>query len=272
MRVLMLSSRIPFPLTAGFRIRIYNEAKRFHSIGAKVDLLYLGSQEDYYNYKAALSDVFNKVIVVPTNKLEITWNIISALFTKEPFQVAIYKNKKYAEILNHIEKQYDLIIGNHIRTAEYLKTLDENKIIIDLHDAISYNYSNLIKNEVGLRRLIYKTEYKRVLQYEIKICEIFKRIVIVSEKDKQWLSNKGADTSKITVIPVAVRDDITDFKSSYFDDQDVVCFLGKMSYQPNEDAVIWFAHKVMPKLEQKYPNIVFCILGIDLVKNYLLLI
>lgn len=263
MKVLMLSSRIPYPLTAGFRIRIYNEAKHFHDIGAKVDLLYIGSLNDYENYKEALSNVFDEIMVVPTKKLEIAMNLFSALLTKEPFQVALYRNKQFERILKKIEKKYDLIIGNHIRTTEYLKSYDKEKVIIDLHDAISYNYSNLIKNTVGLKRLIYKTEFKRVLKYEKSVCEIFKKLVIVSEKDKQWLSKNGVDTSRITVIPVAVRDDITDFKTNYTYDQDIICFLGKMSYQPNEDAVVWFADKVMPKLEDKYPNIIFCILGIE---------
>ena len=33
MKILILSSRIPYPLTAGFRIRIYHGAKRLKEAG-----------------------------------------------------------------------------------------------------------------------------------------------------------------------------------------------------------------------------------------------
>ena len=259
----MLSSRIPYPLTAGFRIRIFNEAKYFKQHGHKVGLLYLGSKEEYNKYKNDLTTVFDKIYFVSTSKTSIFANLIKACLSNKPFQVALYSNKRFMKNLMEIESEYDVVIGNHIRTAEYLKRLDPNKTILDFHDAISYNYANLVKIEKGIKRILYKSEFRRVRDYECNVSKLFKRMVIVSEKDKIWLKKNGASVDNIIVIPVAVRDDILERKTDYKNDEETICFLGKMSYQPNEDAVIWFGQKVFPRLSKKYPNLIFNVLGIE---------
>lgn len=263
MKILMLSSRIPYPLTAGFRIRIFNEAKYFKANGHSVSLLYLGNKNEYEENKLALQDVFESITCIPLNKFEIFLRLFIALFSLEPFQVALYKNKTFSKKISLIENEYDLIIANHIRTVEYLKGIDKKKVIIDLHDAISYNYYNRLSLEKGLKRLLYKSEFKRVLNYEKKTVSSFNKNILVSEKDRVWLKNNGADVSNVFVIPVAVRDDITIRKNDYSTDENAICFLGKMSYQPNSDAVIWFSHTIFPKLLEKYPDIKFYILGIE---------
>ena len=263
MRVLMLSSRIPYPLTAGFRIRIYNEARYFKKHGDTVDLLFLGTQNDYDQYKDNLLEAFDNVYFVPFSKVKGLVRVCLSVFSKMPFQVALYNNAKFLKKLLEIENQYDLVIGNHIRTSEYLKKIDVKKTILDLHDAISYNYSNIIRIEKGIKRIIYKIEYKRVLRYEKEIVSVIPKNVIVSENDREWLNKNGADVSNVSVIPVAVRDDICNVKTEYEKDENAICFLGKMSYQPNNDAVIWFSKEVMPRLVDKYPDIVFYVLGIE---------
>ena len=64
MRILVLSSRIPYPLTAGFRIRIYNGAKYLKRGGNQVDLLFLGKKKEIEKYREELHAVFKNVYVI----------------------------------------------------------------------------------------------------------------------------------------------------------------------------------------------------------------
>jgi sugar transferase (PEP-CTERM/EpsH1 system associated) len=41
----------------------------------------------------------------------------------------------------------------------------------------------------------------------------------------------------------------------------VVAFTGDMSYWPNEDAVLWFARRVLPKLRAQHPDLRFLVVG-----------
>ena len=262
--ILILSSRIPYPLTAGFRIRIYNVAKYFKNDGNNVDLMFMGNEEEYNRYKDDLHKIFTNIYFIPFSKFAAVRKMAKCLFNKHlPLQVQLYQNDLFQNKLHEIENHYDLIIGNHIRTSEYLKEIDPQKVILDMHDAISYNYLNAIKVTKGIKKIIYQIEYKRVLDYECNIVSAFPRIVMISDKDREWLKQHGAKVNHVTLIPVAVRDDIKDTKEDYQKDDNTICFLGKMSYQPNIDAVLWFAKKVFPVLQKKYKDLKFMILGIE---------
>ena len=262
MKILMLSSRVPYPLTAGFRIRIYNEAKYLARDGHRVDLLYFHDDPD--EYRGELRQVFSRLFCVPLSRAGAGLSLLRGIVgSRLPLQVLLYRSEAFRDRLLSIADQYDVIIGNHIRTAEYLKVLDQHKVILDLHDAISYNYWNARKVVAGPKKLLYALEYKRVLRYECAIADSFERTVIISEKDRAWLREHGADVSRMRVIPVAVRDDIAPGKKDYSRDARTLCFLGKMSYQPNIDAVRWFVREVFPALLERYPDLVFYVMGIE---------
>ena len=80
--------------------------------------------------------------------------------------------------------------------------------MVDLHDAISMNYLKAVKKVNGLWRLIYRIENRRVLPYEIKTINCFSRSFIVSDVDRNYLIEHGADQEKIITIPVAVKDEV----------------------------------------------------------------
>lgn len=264
MKILFLSTRIPYPLTAGFRIRIYNEAKYLKRAGHQVSLLYMGNSADYQNYKQELENVFDKVYLIQISKIEVILNLCKTVFNiAKPFQVALYESRDFYKKIKELSVEYDVVVGNTIRTAEYLRKIEPNKVVLDLHDAISYNYKNAIAHTEGLKKLIYKIEYRRVLHYERDVIHTFQKVVIISEDDKTYFQENGINTDHISVIPVAVRDDIPVQKNDYTQHSKDVCFLGKMSYQPNEDAAIWFAHHVLPILKKECPDIQFIVMGIE---------
>ncbi|MEG0897666.1 MAG: glycosyltransferase family 4 protein [Ruthenibacterium sp.] len=264
MKILMVCTRIPYPLTAGFRIRTYNEAKYAKKAGHSVDLIYMDASRQSENYSNELSEAFDNIFCQKVSKIEATLNLIKAIFDPQlPLQVALYKNREMKKYIDAISQNYDVIIGNNIRTAELLSETVAEKVVFDYHDAISYNYQNAILCTKGLKKLIYKIEYRRVLAYEKIVSKRFRRSVIISNEDKDCLKSYGCKTDTMTVIPVAVRDDILD-RSNYFNDsEDAICFLGKMSYQPNEEAVIWFVKNVYLQLKKRCPILKFYIIGVE---------
>lgn len=270
MKILILSTRILYPLTAGFRIRIYNTAKYLKKAGHSVGLLQLTSQGRSNQYEQELREVFDYVETIPIRKIEAIYNLMKCVFNSRlPFQVALYQNRLFSAKLSALSSNYDLVIANNVRAAEYAKSLNGVKKILDMHDAISYNYEKAVQHSYGIKRMIYRTECKRLKTYEIDVVNHFDRNIIISSVDKVYLEQLGANVDNMTVLPVAVRDDISNRKIDYMNDQNHICFLGKMSYQPNEDAVLWFCEKVFPKIKSKIPELVFYIIGIEPTKKVL---
>jgi len=255
----MLSSRIPYPLTAGYRLRICAIAKiisKYH----RIDLLTI--HEDLDNEASSeLKKIFNSVTIIPKKKFQCIARMPRSLLTRKPMQVESWL---FSDVRRRIVKEsekYDLIYCNHIRMAEYLNTLAQ-PILIDFHDAISLHYRRGLTLARGLWKWIYKIEYARVKNYEIQTLEKWNNFWITSPVDASYLESQIDNKKNIIVIPQGVREEILSRqKKDNNIEQDDIVFVGKMDYYPNEDAVNYFAKKVFPSIKKVLPHVKFVIVG-----------
>jgi len=257
-KILILSSRIPYPLIGGDRIRIYHTGKIL-SRRYKVDLACIGEGRVPNGYIKGLKKTFHRVVLFSYPGSRFIWNAFKGIFSNEPLQTHYYY---FLEVQNWIDKNfrsYDLIFAYHIRTAKYIEDIDCPKVV-DLVDAISMNYLKAVKNVNGLWRLIYGIENRRVLPYEIKTINCFNRSFIVSDVDRNYLIQHGADQEKIITIPVAVKDEVIN-RSSQAKEKNQITFLAKLDTLPNKDAAIYFAKKVLPLLKKGNKKLKFIIVG-----------
>jgi len=255
-KILMLCSRIPYPLIGGDRIRIYNTAKIL-SKQYKVDLVCISEGRVESEYEERLKEVFNEVTFFSYHPLRFKWNAFKGLFLKKPLQVSYYYFKEIQGWINEKCRGYDLIFCNHIRTVEYIKDITSAKVV-DLHDALSMSYTKAKLNATGWWKIIYWIENKRLLPYEIGTINRFDKSFIVSDADRDYLIQHGADEKKIVTISVAVKEEVIN-RISQVKEKNELVFLGKMDYLPNEDAAIYFTKIVFPMLKKE--KLKFIIVG-----------
>lgn len=265
-KILILSSRVPYPQVGGDRIRIYNTAKTL-SKNYEIDLLCLNEGRVESDYLERLKEVFNQVTCFSYHPLRFKWNAFKGLFLKKPLQVSYYYFKEIQRWINERYGDYDLIFCNHIRTVEYIKNIACAKIV-DLHDAISMNYARAKSNAKGWWKVIYSVENKKLLPYEIKTIDEFDKSFIVSDIDRDYLVRNGAEREKIVTVPVAVRGEVINRVSKAKEKYELV-FLGKMDYPPNEDAVIYFVESIFPILKREKQNLQFIVVGAKPTKRVL---
>ncbi len=257
-KILILSSRVPYPQVGGDRIRIYNTAKIL-SKNYEIDLLCLNEGTIESGYLERLREVFNEVTCFSYHPLKFKWNAFKGLFLKKPLQVSYYYFKEIQRWIDEKYGDYDLIFCNHIRTAEYMKNIACAKIV-DLHDAISMSYARARLNAKGWWKAVYLVENRKLLPYEIKTTDEFDKSFIVSDVDRHYLVKNGAEREKIITVPVAVKDEVINRVSKVKEKYELV-FLGKMDYPPNEDAVIYFVENIFPVLKREKQNLKFIIVG-----------
>ncbi len=256
--ILVISSRLPYPLVGGDRIRIFNFGKylsRYHNL----DLLALHEGALDPDMIEQVQKVFRHVIVFPYPRLRYSLNAIRGLLQGEALQVAYYKFAAVNSWLDQHLSEYDGIIVNHIRMSPYI----ENRVIpkwIDLHDAISFNYSEALTKSIGFWKLIYQYEKSRVQNCERKATQQYQKAFIVSGRDKEFLVHQGCDPNKIIVAPVAVSNALLEKK--YEEDKtDTICFIGKMDTVANVDAACYFARDIFPLIRRERSNARFLIVG-----------
>lgn len=257
-KILVLYSRIPYPLIGGDKIRVYHIGKAL-SRRYKVDLVCLNEGKVRGEHKEKLKEIFHKVIIFPYSRWRFRWNAFKGVISKKPLQVHYYCFKKMQKWINNNYRNYDLVFAIHIRTVEYLEKIECPKIV-DLVDAISMNYLEAAKRVRGLWRAIYWMEKGRVLPYEVETVNEFARSFVVSDIDRDYLIQRGAAQEKIITIPEAVKDEVIN-RSSQVKEENQIVFFAKMDTLPNRDAAIYFAREVFPLLRKKNRSLKFIIVG-----------
>jgi sugar transferase (PEP-CTERM/EpsH1 system associated) len=233
-----------------------------------VDLLAINEGRVREQHVNELRKVFNEVIVHPFHPLRFKINTLRGLFCNDSLQVFYHHFGKVQRWVIKHYKQYDLLFCFHVRMAKYLENIVERPKVIDLIDATSINYQEAQRFSKGLWRYIYSIENKRLLTYELKMLGKFDLAFITSRYDKAFLEkNAGRIFEHLVVVPNGVREELF-ARPMTGEEEDWVVFLGRMSYAPNIDAVLYFTHKVFPLIRKEKP-VKFLIVGTDPAKEVL---
>jgi glycosyltransferase involved in cell wall biosynthesis len=133
--------------------------------------------------------------------------------------------------------------------TEYAAELPSKKLV-DLVDAISMNYTLALESTPEAHwRLIYRFEIPRLLGYERSVVATFDRSILISEVDRSFLAERGADRTKMAVVPNGT-DLITAGGSGEMSEDMDVLFHGNMVTQANRAAAMYFLQDVLPLLRQ----------------------
>lgn len=259
MRILFLTSRLPFPPIGGDKIRTYNFLKYLKT---KHEICLISFIESKYELQfiSAYKYCYDKIITLKLPKFQSYKNCLKGLISYLPLQVHYYYSKRMSKIVeNELSKGYDVIFCHLIRMAQYLT--EDNKIykIVDLTDAISLNYFRSQKFRKSIFFLINSLETKRVFDYEINIINKSDLSLLISEIDANFLS-KQANKNKIKIVSNGVDLQQFNFYTGSYDKNKIV-FVGNMRTFPNTDAVIFFIKKILPIIKKIKPNLRFYVIG-----------
>lgn len=248
-RLLVLTSRFPYPVLGGDRLRIYQVCKELSN---RFSLTLLSICENNTEMKMPIptDNVFDRVERVLLPRSKSYFNTLLALVGSTPMQVAYYHSVAFARAVRYHLPQHDAVLSHLIRTAEYVKG-SEKPCIIEMTDAISLNYERVrqLKNLKGLKVQIYRLEAKRLLTYERQIIKDFDLSVLVSKKDRDFLV--GAEHDKVIVCSNGVAIDHLPFKNR-LKSKPVIIYIGNMTTIQNIDACMYFAREVMPLVNKKF--------------------
>lgn len=257
MKLVVLTSRIPYPLEKGDKLRIFHQIKHLAQ-SHEVCLICLNDSSEKID-TSVLEELVSELHVIPLSKWKIPFRMFFALFHQIPFQVTYFlewKNKKVIEsIIQNFKAEH--IYCQLIRTSEYVKDLFQFEKTIDYMDAFSAAAMRRAETEKGLRKLFWKVEFSRVKNYERGIFDYFKHHSIISHQDRNLLaipSNKN-----IEIVPNGV--DTSHFKNLNLTKKYDLVFAGNMNYPPNIAAAIFLATEILPKVATQFPNATLLIAG-----------
>ena len=268
MKILVVLSRVPYPLEKGDKLRAFNQIKEL----SKKNQIILFALNDVQLDENALDELKKYCVAISIIKFSITtiiFNLFRTLFTDKPMQVGYFYFSKAQKKLDQLVKthQPDHIYCQLIRTAEYIKSYTHIPKTLDYMDVFSKGMERRKNSAKFYLKPLFNIEYKRLLKYEHTVFSYFNHKTIISEQDKNFIPHPQKSTIK--VIPNGV--DTNFFKPMVSEKKFELLFNGNMNYPPNIEGVEYLATKIMPLVWKKLPNTRLLISGANPNKRVLVL-
>lgn len=263
MKILFLSPTVPFPLTDGGRIRVFNLLRQIAQKN-KVTLLALETQSTDADGVAALQQLGIQVHLVPnaqTLPRVSLHTLIKAFFRRQPITVARYDVPAYRQKIRELiaAQTFDLVHYEMFHTAQF-HTETNLPGVLSQQNVDSAIWRRLCSETANpFYKFTYWTQQLAFQHYERVLSPKFDAVACTSDIDATVFQQHCAE-NVIEIIPNGV--DLTHYLPDFTSEAPAqLIYIGSMDWYPNEDAVAFFADEVLPLIQEKVSNVTFSIVG-----------
>lgn len=266
MKCLLILPRPIFPLVSGYSLKNYNLI-RILKRQYQLHLVIIFDEElskeeiDYYQFLN---------IQVTLHRIPRWRSYINAMFgllSTKPLQVCYYYDKHLQRNIKTRLESSDILIGALVRTRAYLDSatkLSGKIIVFDMVDSVALNYQRSKNKTKSLFwRILYGIEGKRLLRYEQKWIEESSVTYLFNQDEQEYWSKYG----NVKWLPHGVNDKLFTYDQCDGTWENSVVFVGKMSYQPNIDAVLWYMEYVHKQIGEQIPLVIVGAYPTENIKN-----
>ena len=267
MKILQLTPRMPFPLTDGGAIGIYNITKSLAELGHSITLVTYPLDDSVTTNEAvtALSK-YAKVEMV-SKPLPPRWKVLFRTVFHGAYPIERRMMPEMFELLRSLVEveKFDIVHVDHSHMGKYglwLKREYGLPIVLREHnfEALIYERFSKIGPNIA-KRAIARIHGKRLRREETMYLGKFDAVAAITNEDAE-LMREAAPEAKIRVIPAGVDTDF--FKpTDRAEDHDSILWIGSLAWDPNLDAVRYFLTSIFPLVLERSPEAHFDVIGTD---------
>ena len=232
---LVILPRQIFPIVSGYSNKNYNLlmalAKKY-----KVRVIIITTDDIIEEEKKFYIEQNINFTSVKLSRWKMIFHILIAFCKREPLQIGYYYDKSVQQVVDQYAKKSDICIA-----------------AFDMVDSIALNYKNS-KEKVGsfFWKFIYGIEENRLLVYENKAIQLSQVTYLFNAKEYHYWKDSG----NVSLLPHGVEDKLFTYEKvdrKYFGS---VAFIGKMNYQPNIDAMLWYIRHIHVNIGTRVPLVI----------------
>jgi polysaccharide biosynthesis protein PslH len=263
MKVLFVCHRVPFPPKRGGKIRPFNILRHLQQHGHQVTVASLARTQDEANEAEGLAAHCTKRIVEIVDDMSAWPRMVAWLPTTRPSSFGYFYSGRLQKRIDAelATGQYDLIFVHCSSVAPYVADAKAPIKIIDFGDMDSQKWREYSQHRAFPLSAGYWLEAAKLERTERLLAAKFDLATCTTQAEMDSLRALGA-TGATAWFPNGV--DAEFFKPS--DGQyepDLVTFIGRMDYYPNQQAVTRFCTQALPALQSRRPGTRFTIVGAD---------
>lgn len=263
MRILVLSSRPPWPPTRADQMTVDRMLRFLASRGVEADLAcFVADEDEARALRDELGPVCRAIATVTLPHWRSYLATARSLPSATPMQVAYYRSAAMARLVEErvARERYDLVHAQLMRMAEYARRLPLPKTL-SLQISQALNLDRMV-DTIGdpTRRLFYRVEAAKVRPYEAAVCRDFDRVFLAGQRDVDEIARTAPVDNAVVRphgqdLPDAGR--VTQARR----ESGAIVMCGVMATYTNVDAATWFAREVFPLVEREVPGASFWVVG-----------
>ncbi len=277
MKILFLANLVPYPADNGGKIKTLTDLKILSS-RHNIDLLCFYEHEDIEKSKNFLVNYCENIDFVPirvTTRENMILMLIKAgfsLFSPLPLCISKYKSSKMKKLIEKklYSNKYDAVYLNILAMFAYsklIKKIQPNaKIILAEQNCEALIYKRFLeKKNSFLKNLFLKIEYSKLKRFEKKSLINADKVILLSDADKNALEEMNNVKFNSKIVPIGTEN--YSFVERIKKDRLSILFVGTLTWEPNNDGLIWFLDNVIPNIKISFEMYIVGKNPSEMVKN-----
>ncbi len=269
MRILFLTSRLPYPPHRGDRVRTYNFLRTF-SAGHDVHLLSFVEGEEDRAAAGELDDLCTSELVHLGRGRSLA-NIATHALSTLPYQALYYHSRRMRTAVRRALTNggFDLVYVHLFRMVPFVLPALERRettgipAVLDLTDSVASEIELSLAHRPLATRAPYAWECRKIRALERRALPAFREAWVISEADRDDIL-RTSPGARIEIVPNGVDESLFDVAPAGSGSSTVV-FVGNLSVAHNIDAVRFLIRDVMPRVRTVVPEADLRVVGKDAV-------
>ena len=262
MRLLCLTTRLPYPPNRGDRLRAFHFIRQLSQHHQLTLVSFIAGRAER-DHLPALRSYCAAVHLVERSTIRSVAATGLNFWRTEPLQSLYYRDRAMQQLVEQLvaDTAFDAAYIHLFRMANYLAGQSDVYRIVDLTDVISLEVTKSLPYRPWLWRFIYRLERPRIARYECRVAQTFEETWLISGADRNALAAICPEAN-LQVVPNGV--DFTRFQPAQ---QQAVpnslIFVGHMGVFHNVDAASYLVNEILPLVRQEVPEVKLWLVGAE---------
>ncbi|MCC7297359.1 MAG: glycosyltransferase [Bacteroidia bacterium] len=271
MKILVLGSRVPWPLHDGGAIATYGMLKELAAQEADVAFFTYNTKK-HFQSESVIKKAFDfcKVIAFDIDTSLSIFGAFKSFISGENYNISRFVNNNASieleKLLNH--SQFDVIIIEGLYAYPLwngLKHKPAIPVVLRQHNVEFLIWEKLSETHKNIAKRKYlKYLSAGIKKYELKAIQSVQNILAITRADMEIFKEIHPKANHF-YFPAGIH--IENLGEREVENEYAFCHIGSMEWIPNQEGVKWFISEIFPGIKKKYPEAEFHIAGKGLQAN-----